>query len=92
MALGIRRRAGTDYAIAAVGIVDADEATEDLPVGSAAWAIVRPDGQVHVERRYIPAADRDIIQTRGAAFALESLRRQLVFQRDAKAPLSAVTP
>lgn len=92
MALGIRRRAGTDYAIAAVGIVDATEATDDLPVGSAAWAIVRPDGQVHVERRYIPAADRDIIQTRGAAFALESLRRQLVSQRDAKDPLSAVTP
>lgn len=91
MAESIRRRARADFAIAAVGVVEDDEATEDQPVGSAAWAIARPDGQVLVERRYIPAADRDIIQTRGAAFALESFRRQLVAQRDHRA-LGGVAP
>jgi nicotinamide-nucleotide amidase len=92
MAAGVRERSGADYAIATVGVVDEADATEEFPVGSAAWAIARPDGRVVVERRYIPAADRDIIQTRGAAFALESFRRVLVAQRDQRVEGAGVAP
>lgn len=77
MARAARQRCGADVAVATVGVTDGEEGDEP-PVGTAMWAIALPDGSVDVEERYIPAADRDIIQVRGAAFALESLRRHLV--------------
>jgi PncC family amidohydrolase len=92
MATNVRRRAGADYGIAAVGVVDEADATPELPVGSAAWAIVGPDGAPVIERRFIPAADRDIIQTRGAAFVLEAFRRLLVARRDAREDVRPVAP
>lgn len=92
MAMNVRRRSGSDYGIAAVGVVDEEDATQDRPVGTAAWAIVGPDGGPIVERRFIPAADRDIIQTRGAAFVLEAFRRMLVARREARGDVRPVAP
>lgn len=92
MARNVRRRAGSDYGIAAVGVADEADATPELPVGSAAWAIVGPDSAPVIERRFIPAADRDIIQTRGAAFVLEAFRRLLVARRDAREDVRPVAP
>ena len=78
MALEARRRFGTDFSVAATGVVD-DPAEDDQPgIGTAIWAIALPDGSVRTEERFIPAADRDIIQVRGAAFALEALRRHVL--------------
>lgn len=79
MARAAQQRCGADLAVATVGVTDGEDDAEP-PVGTAVWAIALPDGTVEVEERYIPAGDRDIIQVRGAAFALESLRRHLVAQ------------
>ena len=92
MARETRRRSGADFAVAAVGVLDEQQATHDLPVGTAIWAIARPDGSLHVEDHFIPAADRGLIQVRGAAFALESLRRQLLAHGSTKPPGPTVTP
>jgi nicotinamide-nucleotide amidase len=91
MAANVHDRTGADFTIAAVGVVEEGDAP-GVPIGTAAWAIRGPDGATIVERRYIPAADRDIIQTRGAAFALESFRRRLVALRDQRTDIGVVTP
>lgn len=89
MARSARRRCGADYAVAAVAVTEAETAH---PVGTAVWAVAAPDGVVHVEERFIPASDRATIQTRGAAFALESLRRHLLAARRPGRPSVGVTP
>ncbi len=91
MAGAARERFGADVGLATVGVTDGDEDAEP-PVGTALWAIALPDGRVEVEQRYIPAADRDTIQVRGGAFALESLRRHLVVQGRAEGAGASVTP
>lgn len=97
MARSARRRCDADYAVAAVGVTElASEAVgvagSEPPVGTAVWAVVGPDDVVHVEERFIPASDRAIVQTRGAAFALESLRRRLLAARHPDQPPAHVTP
>lgn len=82
MARHARRHFGADIGLATSGVTDgADDAKP--PVGSVIWAIAMPGGRVEVERHYIPAADRDTIQVRGGAFALEALRRHLVRREEA---------
>lgn len=91
MAEEARRRCGVDYAVAAVGITDAPAGAAH-PVGTTIWAVIGPDNIVHVEERFIPAADRATVQTRGAAFALESLRRRLLTARHPDRPAAEITP
>lgn len=88
LAVEARARAGADVGVAAVGVLEDAEADEARPVGTAMWAVA-VGGTVTVEDRFIPAADRDILQARAAAFAIEALRRALV--ADASAG-GAVTP
>jgi nicotinamide-nucleotide amidase len=92
MARAARDHCGADYAVATAGIVEEADATEERPVGTAVWAVALPDGTVHVEEHFIPAGNRDIIQARGGAFALESLRRQLAVARAAGGASGLVTP
>jgi nicotinamide-nucleotide amidase len=78
LASASRNRSGADYAVAAIAVLDEEDADAEHPIGSAAWAVACPDGTVHAEERFIPAADRSVLQARGAAFALEALRRALL--------------
>lgn len=85
MARYARQNFGADIGLATVGVADDQRgAAQDPggddgpPAGTVIWAIALPDGRVVVEARYVPAADRDTIQVRGGAFALEALRRHLV--------------
>jgi nicotinamide-nucleotide amidase len=92
MARAARAHFGADYAVATAGIIEEADATEERPVGTTVWAVARPDGTVHVEQHFVPAGDRDIIQARGGAFALEALRRQLVAARSAGGASGLLTP
>lgn len=93
MARATRRSCGTDYSVAAVGVIDdVPGSPGDQPVGTAVWAVAGPDDAVYVEERFIPASDRDILQIRGAAFALECLRRHLLTARHPDGPMAQVTP
>lgn len=92
-----RRRCGADWAVAAVAVFDPEQASGEQPVGSAVWAVAGPDDVLHVEERFIPAADRAVLQARSAAFALESLRHQLLVRSDCapdgvSEPAPTVTP
>lgn len=86
-----RSRSGADYAVAAVAVLDEEDADAEHPVGSAAWAVACPDGTLHAEDRFVPAADRSVLQARGAALALEALRRALLAELSTTVP-AAVTP
>ena len=78
MAREAQRRFRTDFSIAATGVVSGSTQDGEPDVGTAIWSVGLPDGSTETEERFIPAADREIIQVRGAAFALEALRRQVL--------------
>ncbi|MPZ59824.1 MAG: nicotinamide-nucleotide amidohydrolase family protein [Propionibacteriales bacterium] len=77
LARGARERFGVDLAVATVGVAPGDVAPGGPPEGTAIWAIAGPGDEIHADETYING-DRDLVQTRAAAFALESLRRRLL--------------
>lgn len=91
LARAARRRTGSDVALATVGVLDEPDATPDHPVGTVVWATAGPGDAVTQERGFIPAADRALLQARGAAFALESLRRRLAAHQSSRT-VEEVTP
>lgn len=93
MARAAQQRCRADFGVAVAAVAEEAEVKQDgASLGTAIWAIADPDGSVEVAERHIPASDRDIIQVRGAAFALESLRRHLVARAGAGEPVAQVTP
>lgn len=91
LASSVRRRSGAGWGLAVVGVVDETDATVDRPVGSMAWAVVDQHGGEWTEERFVPAGDRAVLQARGAAFAVESLRRVLLAVLSPREPTN-VTP
>jgi nicotinamide-nucleotide amidase len=79
LATGVRQRYDADIGLAVTGAAPGDAGTADEP-GTFAWAIVGPGETVRGERTHI-VGDRAIVQVRGAAFALEALRRHLATTR-----------
>ena len=88
LAVAARDRSGATWGVAL--LVTADPGG-DAAVGDTQWAIVGPDGRVQTAERFVPAADRDVVRTRSAAFVLEALRRQLVASTTSR-PVADVTP
>lgn len=80
LAVRVRDLFGADWGVGITGV--AGPGTQNgLPVGTVMWAVAAPDGQVHVRSGRLPG-DRDAIQRRLVASALESLRRRLTEQVD----------
>lgn len=88
LAVAARDRTGATWGVAL--LVTADPG-RDAAVGDTRWAIVGPDGSVRTAERFVPAADRDVVRTRSAAFVMEALRRQLVASTTSR-PVADVTP
>lgn len=91
MARVAQRRLAADYAVAVTGVAEGGN-DADPPAGTIVWAVASLDGDVKAQRRHIPAGDQEIIQVRGAAFALEALRRLVAAERSSGAPVADVRP
>ncbi len=75
MALGVRERLGSDWALAITGIAGPGGGSVEKPVGLVHIALAGPTGLRHVEHRR--AGDREAIRDRAVAGALHLLRRGL---------------
>lgn len=76
MALGMRQRAGTTWALSTTGIAGPGGGSEDKPVGTVHIALAGPGDVVHHRLVHL-GGDRHRIQALTAGTALDLLRRQL---------------
>lgn len=76
LALAARERTGADWGIAVTGVAG-PAIVDDLPVGTAHWALAAPDGSCEVHHRTIPG-DRAAVIARLGSAALDLLRRRLL--------------
>jgi PncC family amidohydrolase len=76
MAIGARRHAHADYALAISGIAGPDGGTPQKPVGTVCIALAHPTGDA--VRTFLFSGDRDGIRQRSAVAALTMLRTQLL--------------
>jgi nicotinamide-nucleotide amidase len=76
MAEGIRKRAGTDFALSVTGIAGPEGGTAEKPVGLVYIALA---DDAHTEhRKLILPGDRHLIRWRASQAALDLLRRRLI--------------
>lgn len=76
MAIGIKKRARTDFGLSVTGIAGPTGGSEEKPVGLVYIALA---DDAHVEhRRMILPGDRHLIRWRASQAALELLRRRLI--------------
>lgn len=76
MAIGVKKRAGTDFGISVTGIAGPTGGTEEKPVGLVYIALA---DDAHVEhRKLMLPGDRNLIRWRSSQAALEILRRRLI--------------
>jgi nicotinamide-nucleotide amidase len=76
MALGMREKSGTDYAISVTGIAGPDGGTDDKPVGTVFVGYSDANG-TKTMKMTLPG-DRYLIRWRSSQAALDYLRRQLL--------------
>jgi len=76
MAVGIRKRAGTDFGLSVTGIAGPGGGTEEKPVGLVYIALA---DEVKTEHRKLQLpGDRNLIRWRASQAALDLLRRRLI--------------
>ena len=76
MAIGARKRAGTDFAISVTGVAGPGGGSEEKPVGLVYFGIADANGVEH--RKFIFPGDRYLIRWRSSQAALDLLRRKLL--------------
>jgi competence/damage-inducible protein CinA-like protein len=76
MAVGIRKRADTDFGLSVTGIAGPDGGTEEKPVGLIYIALA-DDVQTQHKKLILPG-DRHLIRWRASQAALDLLRRRLI--------------
>jgi nicotinamide-nucleotide amidase len=80
LAQAAQARFATDHALAVTGVAGPTE-VDDLPIGTAFWALAHPDGEVEVHGRRVPGDRAQVVARIGTA-ALDLLRRRLVDARE----------
>lgn len=76
MAEGMRKRAGTDFALAITGIAGPGGGTEEKPVGTVFIALASELETAH--RKFTIPGDRHLVRWRASQAALDMLRRRLI--------------
>ncbi len=76
MAVGVKRRAETDFGLSVTGIAGPGGGTEEKPVGLV-YVALADDAHTEHKRLMLPG-DRHLIRTRASQFALDLLRRRLI--------------
>jgi nicotinamide-nucleotide amidase len=76
MAVGIRKRAGTDFGLSITGIAGPGGGSEEKPVGLVYIALA-DDVQTKSRKLQIPG-DRQLVRWRASQAALDLLRRRLI--------------
>lgn len=76
MAIGMRERAGTDYAISVTGIAGPDGGTTEKPVGTVFIGFADSSGTKSIH--FTLPGDRYLIRWRSSQAALDYLRRQIL--------------
>jgi nicotinamide-nucleotide amidase len=76
MALGMRGRAGTTYAVSVTGIAGPSGGTEEKPVGTV--FIGYSDDEKTKSIKFVLPGDRYLIRWRASQAALDYLRRQIL--------------
>ena len=76
MAVGIRERARTTYAISVTGIAGPDGGTDEKPVGTVCIGFADADGAKSLKLLF--PGDRYLIRWRSSQAALDYLRRQII--------------
>ena len=79
MAEGMRRRAGTDYAISVTGVAGPDGGSEEKPVGTVYVGYADENGTKFLHMK-LPG-DRYLIRWRSSQAALDYLRRRILKTR-----------
>lgn len=76
MAVGVKRRAGTDFGLSVTGIAGPGGGTAEKPVGLV-YVALADDAHTEHKRLMLPG-DRYLIRWRASQFALDLLRRRLI--------------
>lgn len=76
MAIGVKRRADTDFGLSVTGIAGPGGGTEEKPVGLV-YVALADDAHTEHKRLMLPG-DRYLIRWRASQFALDLLRRRLI--------------
>lgn len=76
MAVGVKRRAGTDFGLSVTGIAGPGGGSEEKPVGLV-YVALADDAHTEHKRVLLPG-DRHLIRSRASQFALDLLRRRLI--------------
>lgn len=76
MADGLRRRSGADWTLSVTGIAGPGGGTKRKPVGMVCFGLAGPAGKPETRTLHF-TGERDLIQRRSAAWALDWLRRRL---------------
>jgi len=76
MAVGAKRKSGSDFAVAVTGIAGPDGGSEQKPVGLVYISIASPDG-INTEKFLFGLRNRDFIRLRASQTLLNLLRLKL---------------
>jgi nicotinamide-nucleotide amidase len=76
MAEGMRKRAGTDFALSITGVAGPDGGTDEKPVGTVFIALANEFQTEH--RKLNLPGDRNLVRWRASQAALDLLRRRLL--------------
>jgi nicotinamide-nucleotide amidase len=77
MASGALNRFGAEVAVAITGVAGPGGGSEEKPVGTVCWCVMKPDGS-SVDAQTVLPGDRAEIRDRSTTTAMHLLRRLLL--------------